>query len=218
MARRLALEDGRGESFPEQLLTRLLSGDRVSDPEFDRIFPPWERSLSRVHWTPLSTIRSIFELLRPDQDTKILDVGSGVGKFCILMSLLSDASVTGVEQRPRLHFIAQKTALRLGVHHVNFTFGNAFEFDWSKFNTFYFYNPFQEHLAYEYSSSIDSTIELDRRFYDQYITEVFQRLRDLNSGTKVVTYHGFGGEFPSAYRLIGSRGGKSGGVNLWEKQ
>src|SRR4051812_11881562 len=53
----------------------------MSDAAFDQVLPAWAQLVSKVHWTPLAVARRAAELLVRDPESRILDVGSGVGKF-----------------------------------------------------------------------------------------------------------------------------------------
>ncbi len=54
-----------------------------SDMEFNTLYPPSIQLLSRNHWTPLSIAMKAACFLAGDGNVRILDIGSGVGKFCL---------------------------------------------------------------------------------------------------------------------------------------
>ncbi len=95
--------------------------------------------------------------------------------------------------------LAKKTADEMGVRNVSFKLGNMEDLDWSQFTSFYLYNPFYEHEDDE--MQMDTTISHDRSLYGRYIEVVRSQLGKLPSGTRVATYHGFGGEMPLSYKL-----------------
>jgi hypothetical protein len=72
--------------------------------------------------------------------------------------------------------------------------------DWKDFDAFYFYNPFIENL-YQESERIDQLVPFSCQQYIQNIQFAQRRLSEAKMGTRVVTYHGFGGEFPPGYRV-----------------
>src|SRR5438309_796822 len=91
---------GPGEvSIPKdrelKFIFRELLRDGVSDDiYFDRIYPEWARKLSRIHWTPIPVVRRAVELLTEGREldpVRILDVGSGAGKFCLIGAAISYA-------------------------------------------------------------------------------------------------------------------------------
>src|SRR5689334_18357566 len=78
------------------------------DDGFDALFPEWARRVSRGNFTPLAIARRAVALLCDRPGMRVLDVGSGVGKVCLVGALTSDARFHGVEQRP--HFVAAACA------------------------------------------------------------------------------------------------------------
>src|SRR3954471_8285376 len=84
-----------------------------SDVEFDDVYDPEIRALSPQHWTPVQVAARAATLLTQAGATRILDVGSGAGKFCIAGALSTDAHFTGVERRGRLVETARRAATRL---------------------------------------------------------------------------------------------------------
>jgi hypothetical protein len=100
---------------------------------------------------------------------------------------------------------------------VRFVHGDAFDLDWSSFDAFYFYNPFAEHLL-EKAFLLDNQIARDPRSFEGYVDAVCARLADGRVGTRVVTYHGFGGSPPSGYELVAGDPIGSDRVELWIKR
>src|SRR5260221_5059579 len=54
-----------------------------SDIQFNSLYPPTIQRLARRHWTPLNVILQAVEFLVPEDGVRVLDIGSGVGKFCL---------------------------------------------------------------------------------------------------------------------------------------
>ena len=54
-----------------------------SDSQFNKIYPPSIRLLAHHHWTPLEVAIKAADFLAAENNVSILDIGSGVGKFCI---------------------------------------------------------------------------------------------------------------------------------------
>lgn len=54
----------------------------VRDEEFDCIYPEAIRKVADTHFTPIQVSKFAAEALADRPDTKILDIGAGVGKFC----------------------------------------------------------------------------------------------------------------------------------------
>lgn len=178
----------------------LRSGEIVSDSAFDCIYPDEIRRLSEIHWTPVSTSKRAAELLVQDSNTRVLDVGSGCGKFCLVGGLTTQGWFYGIEQRGPLALYAQSLAEKHQLSRVQFLKGDLKEVDWTWFNAFYLYNPFNENL-YPNEIRIDASVELSEQRYIEVIRAVQARLHILPIGTRVVTYHGFGGEMPPGYEM-----------------
>ena len=74
-----------------------------SDEQFDQIYPLSIQALARRHWTPLSVARKVANFLAAESDIRILDIGSGVGKFCLAAAYYKPkAYYYGIEQRKSL--------------------------------------------------------------------------------------------------------------------
>ena len=193
---------------------RLQSGERVADRVFDDVYPLWVRRASSLHWTPVALAVRAAGLLADRPNARLLDIGSGVGKFCIVAAAAVAAHVRGIEHRPHLVEIAEGAAARVGVD-VTFRRGTLADCDPRDVDGIYLYNPFTENICSS-SDQIDGMVELSEARYlrDIEATEAF--LRAARLGTRVVTYCGFGGDMPPEYlRLVSERHG--GTLELWVK-
>src|SRR5262245_2791350 len=85
-----------------------------SDGSFDSVYDEEIRALSEEHWTPVAVAARAARILTFAGATRILDVGSGVGKFCIVGALCTAARFVGVERRHRLVSIARRAAAEMG--------------------------------------------------------------------------------------------------------
>jgi protein-L-isoaspartate O-methyltransferase len=54
-----------------------------SDEQLHYLYPKPIRALAEKHWTPLSITKIALEFLVPHPGAKVLDIGSGVGKFVL---------------------------------------------------------------------------------------------------------------------------------------
>lgn len=187
---------------------------RVEDRVFDDLYPLVFRRASRMHWTPVATAMRAATLLAACPDARILDVGSGVGKFCIVAAASTGASVTGVEQRGHLVDAATRAAARVGVD-VGFRRGGFTSCDPADYDGIYLFNPFAENVCSS-SSCIDATVELNEARFVRDVADAEDFLRSARVGMRVVTYCGFGGEMPPGYVRI-LREWRSGALELWVK-
>lgn len=193
--------DGTGDEALRTLVKCLRVGAQVSDVDFDLIFPEWARPLSDIHWTPVDVARRAAQLLSLNSGTRVLDIGSGVGKFCLVGALTTRASFVGIEQRESLVRAAQHAAGRLDVTRAQFIHGNMKDLDWSEFDAFYLFNPFYEHVANALSCIETDGIALVPEYYQYYAKLTCEKLSTARYGTRVVLYSSFGANLPKEYRL-----------------
>ena len=112
-----------------------------SDQHFDQLYPPAISALASRHWTPIAVAKEAAAFLAVGSNTRILDIGSGVGKFCMIGARFHPhAAFTGVEQRDSLTQIAQSIAHELSLTNTHFLTGNFTDIDFTQYHHFYFYN------------------------------------------------------------------------------
>jgi len=96
-----------------------------SDARFHTLYPAFLKPLSKNHWTPLSVARKAATFLAAEKGVRILDIGSGMGKFCLAAAYYSPAaSYFGIEQRKDLTEYAEAARQRLGMNNISFIHGN----------------------------------------------------------------------------------------------
>jgi hypothetical protein len=164
------------------------------DGQFDRLIPRELQHLSANHWTPLDVAVRAATLLCPTARTRILDVGSGIGKLCTVGALSTLGTWVGVEQHEPLVRTASCLARKLGVAgRTRFLQADAFSLDWNEYDALYFYNPFELSLFGEQPLNPRRSAQIAR---------VQERLAALPNLTRVVTFHGFGGVMPETFELL----------------
>ncbi len=184
-----------------------------SDQNFDEVYPPNIQKLAERHWTSVEIIKLAVPFLT-NTGGKILDIGSGVGKFCLTGAHYApSARFFGIEQRNHLVRCAQRAKNILNLENVEFIHGNFTQLDLSDFDHFYFYNSFYENL--NEIGRIDEEIAYSEALFDYYTDYLYTQFKKMPSGTKIVAYHCFHGEIPSSYELVGSH--LNGDLNFWEK-
>jgi SAM-dependent methyltransferase len=195
----------------------MLDVDLAEDATFDDRLPLSLRPKAAQHFTPVEVARYAAGLLAPDPGMFVLDVGAGAGKFCIAAGLAAPKALfVGVERRPHLVRLATRLAREWRVSNVRFVHGEALDLDWSVFDSFYFYNPFGEQLFHP-ALLLDHTIDFDPASFITYVMAVRQRLAGARLGTRLVTYHGYGGPPPDGYELISDASIGTDRVELWIK-
>lgn len=195
----------------------LRRGVPVADSIFDKIYPEEVSVLSGVHWTPVKVAMMAAKLLTDGAaDRRVLDIGSGCGKFCLVASLTGPGQFVGAERRKYLSEIAKESALRLGSG-AKFANLDVFDVDWSYYDAFYLFNPFYE--LKEADLRMDASLDgKDVTDFANQVAKTTERFSRLRANTRVVTYHGFGGVLPSSYELVKRLPAFTSVLNLWVKR
>jgi hypothetical protein len=200
-----------------RLCARIQHGDLVRDAEFDSWLPDFALSSSTTHWTPLQVAIRAARWLESHGVRNVLDVGSGIGKFCVAGALSTKMSFHGIEQRRRLVEGSRELATRFRVHdRVHFEHGNLDDGLPGKADGLYFYNPFEENLVAP-AMWIDDSVEHSRANFRVSVERAEHLLHDARVGTLVVTYNGLGGRIPGNFRLCRARQAGSNVLRLWRK-
>lgn len=186
------------------------------DDFFDHQLPRRMQVKSSMHFTPVAVARCAARLLAPRPGMRVLDVGSGPGKFCIVAAReVPGATFVGVEIRPHLVHMARKLASRVGVQNATFVHANAMDVDWAAYDAFYFYNPFAEQL--HDGIVLDRSLSFEPSKFLEYVMGARQRLSTAAIGTRVVTYHSFGAPAPHGYDFVESHALGTDHLELWIK-
>lgn len=183
----------------------LLSQCRVaSNRDFDSLYPKRIQQLSGKHWTPVEVAVLAAGFLAEQRGARILDIGSGIGKFCLVAAQhYPDSHFSGVEQREKLVRLARKAQKSIGTENTTFVHGNFTQLDLNQFDHFYFYNSFYENLV-DREFHIDEHIEHSLSLYEYYTHYLFKALEGRPNGTKLVTFHSFREVVPPGYSLVES--------------
>ena len=202
-------------NLAQSLKRKLLNGLTIEDDVFDLLYAPDVRKFSEIHFTPFEVAFKAAEVLKTMNVERMLDVGSGSGKFCLLTGILANIPVTGVEQRDFLTSAAKKARNAFRLENVNFVLGSAFDLSWKEFDCIYFYNPFCEQKTPE--RRIRNDVPLADSLYQTYVQMSVLRLKEQKKGSKVMTYHGLGGEMPNDYALLYQKAIASDFLKVWIK-
>lgn len=194
-----------------------LSSDHrfLNDAAFDSIYSLRAQQLSSMHWTPIHIARKAADHLTAGSGTHILDIGSGVGKFCITAAhYFPQHHFYGVEQRKSLideAIIAQNATNTTNVHfiHANFT-----TLSMDRYDHFYFYNSFSENIVHY--KPIDNLIQTSAEIYEEYLARFYELLEDKPAGTRLATFHCPDDYVPPAYKRLKHLAGDP--LGLWLKQ
>jgi SAM-dependent methyltransferase len=146
--------------------------------------------------------RKAANFLAAEDHAKVLDIGSGVGKFCLAAAHHKpNAQFYGVEQRKRLTDHAETAKEILQLDNLSFINGNFTQLDFRQYDHFYFFNSFYENLAG--TDKIDSSIDYSRELYNYYNRYLYRQLDQKPSGTRLASYHSLEDEVPQGYHVVG---------------
>lgn len=197
--------------FAEIIRTACRQQQAVPDATFDELFPQELRGRSAVHWTPFDVALRVTQLFAREGVTRALDVGAGAGKVCLIGMLASELEWWGVEQDPTLVAAAKRAARLLAAdQRARFVEGDAWSIDWSQFDGFYLFNPFNAVMLREHASPF-----VRYAMVRDQIRRAEDRLARARAGTHVATYHGFGGELPATYELVTREPAHEDMLELW---
>ncbi len=173
-----------------------------SDEKFNQLYSTEISALASRHWTPLSVAKEAAAFLAVGVSARILDIGSGVGKFCMIGAQFHpNAIFTGIEQRESLTQIAQLVSDKLSLTNTIFSTGNFTDIDFTQYQHFYFYNAFYENLID--NDAIDQTVVQRPELFNLYNRKLYKQLNKLPAGTRIATFHSSENEMPRTYQVVG---------------
>ncbi len=195
------------------IFRNLKSGIEVNDEYFDTIYPKPLRAVSEFHFTPVDVAQYAARALVERPGTRVLDIGSGAGKFCLVGAACTGGHFTGVEQREHLFQLSEEVAVRYALPNVSFLHANIMDIRFEGYEAFYFFNAFYENINQE--NPVDFSLKLDRQLYDSYSLFVRGQLDQMPPGTKLATYFSYFDEIPGSYKVRKTR--FDGYLKIWEK-
>ncbi len=170
------------------------------DSTFDKIYPKTYLEHSARHFTPVKIAIKAAKLLVDSPSDKILDIGSGVGKFCCIGSTVTDAHFYGIEKRKTLINLSNKIKRQYKLKNAHFINNDFTQIDFKKFNGIYFFNSFHEN--FDESCVLDETSKVSLSVYKKYHDDLILKLNECVKGTRLVTFHTFKNKIPSTYQFI----------------
>ena len=186
----------------------------VGDEEFNKIYPNRLYNFARRNWTPVEVARHAANFLADKPGKRVLDIGSAVGKFCMIGASCTEGHFTGVEYRKDLVHISKAIVKSHKLSNIKFIHSNITDINFREFDAFYFFNPFLEHI--DVTCRIDDSIETGEEEHKVYTNYVRDQLALMPVGTRVATYWSNLQEIPLGYQLISARFNDE--LKLWEKK
>lgn len=176
-------------------------GPKETDLLFETYLPAALREKSLRHFTPTEVIEKAVDFLCHLRKNKILDIGSGAGKFCIIGAKRKRSDqFYGVEIRENLWAEAERIAKEWNLNNVHFLHQNITETSFRGYTGYYYFNPFYENMEPE--NSLNNDLEFHPNKYSSYSGRVFREMEKQPIGTRIATFHIPEGSLPSEYHLI----------------
>jgi len=173
----------------------------LSDARLHHLYPETIQLLARRHWTPLRITQMVVQFLTPVKGARVLDIGSGVGKFCLAAAYYQPAaSFFGVEQRKDLSDHAEFARAMLGLKNAYFINTNFTQLDFKQYDHFYFFNSFYENLVDK--DKIDDSISYSCELYNLYNRFLYKKLDEMPPGTRLATFHCLEDKIPESFHLV----------------
>lgn len=186
----------------------------IEDDKFNELYPVRIKRLSKRHWTPVVIAKIAADYLVDKPNQKILDIGAGVGKFCLVGAATTKGIFYGVEQRASLTKLSKKIAEKHNINNVEFIHSNITEISFSDYDAFYFYNSFFENI--DTSCPIDKKILPKNELFLTYSNYVRDQLNKTPKNTRLVTYWSTWEEIPESFDLKDTA--CDGLLNFWKKR
>jgi hypothetical protein len=200
-----------------QVVEAMRRGASPTDETFDRFLPIDLEIVSRMYWTPLEVATLVAEWLDELAIDKVMDIGSGAGKFCVAAAIVAKCRFVGLEQRTRLVVAARTLARTFGVEdRVQFVIGDLDAIAAIPVSAYYLFNPFGEN-HFGAGSRLDNDVDLSPDRYHRDVTQVEALFRRAPLGTYVITYNGFGGELPDTYAQLRVEYELPNVLRMWKK-
>ena len=149
--------------------------------------------------------------------SRLLDVGSGAGKFSVVAAACAPRiTFVGIEHRPHLVAAARALAESVGVGNVTFEQGDVTARSWAPFDGVYVFNSFSEN-GLSPLVQIDQTVELSAVHRLDEVMRVERCLAMRDEGAILLTYHGLGGPIPSSYECVREERVGTDRLRAWRK-
>jgi hypothetical protein len=173
---------------------------KLDDATFNKCLPENIRAKSVRFFTPKEVAIQSAKWLSGDDNRRILDIGAGVGKFCLFGAYYTKSEFLGIEIRHHLVDIAEKIFDLFNVTNAKIIRGNILDFQFSDYDAFYLYNPYHENIVP--FLRMDDTVLLSQEIYHACTKHTMSQLARAKPGTRLVTYFGTNFDVPSSYRIV----------------
>ncbi|WP_332470472.1 methyltransferase [Leptospira abararensis] len=190
----------------------------MTDDLWDSSLPEKFQTLSPFQWTPISVIERTWKYLSTNEVTSLVDLGSGVGKFCIYLSILSNHSIDilGLEDRVDLVDVSESLKEHWDTPKVQFRKQNFLQEFPEGHSHYYCFNPLYETMKGNHSIDLQKQKSANQFLKD--LQTLKQNLLLLKPKTKLITFHGFGGSYLPGFRIVLKEEVSGGEYLIWERE
>jgi len=186
----------------EEIALQLRKKQVIDDADFDHLYPNSFLKIADRHFSAVYVCQLASDFLCDQKHPKILDIGSGSGKFCLIGALGNvNYQFTGVEYRLTLHEQAVALKNLFELSNCHFIHGNVLDLPLSEFNGFYMFNPFLEQKDKTAIIPMDYAKESET----DYLEYVLNALNQLPKGIKLATYYIDKKQIPNSFSFIKSQ-------------
>jgi SAM-dependent methyltransferase len=190
---------------PRALVAAIVADADDADARLDSFYPEPHQGFRPQHATPVEVALLAAGWLAEVRGAEVLDVGAGAGRFCIVGALATEGRFVGIERRAHLVEAARRAAAALGAERARFEVGELDDDDalHEAFTGYYLFNPFAEHLLPR-EQRIDEEVPHEPARREADVARVERILARARPGTRVATWHGFGGAL-EGYETVARR-------------
>jgi hypothetical protein len=183
----------------------------LTEEDFTSLLPDYLQKASRLYFTPIHIARIATQWLTETGKVNVLDIGAGIGKFCITGAQYSNSHFYGVEYRYSLVKLAKELMDHYEISNATILHADIVKVDFSDYDAFYLYNPFFENFLP--SKRLNNEVRLTGLLYCNYLNYTQHQLGKTKPGTRLVTFHGNNFEVPDSFEKI--KQAEDGKLKLW---
>lgn len=185
-----------------QFIQDLKAGKTVLDESFDNLLSPAFQKVADQQYTSIFIAQKAAAFLCELKSAKVLDLGSGTGKFCLIAALEHSNDITGVEFRKSQVEEANALKDKFKVENVHFLCEDMKNIDFELYDSFYIFNPFFEHKVAQ--ARMDNEIEYAVNSHSLYVDLLYKKLNSLSSGKRIAAFHVPQAQIPSQFKVVQS--------------
>lgn len=179
--------------------------------EFNHLLPVEYRNLDKLFWSDTQSISKACEWLQ--NCTNIIDLGSGIGKFCMIGTQILSSNFFGIESKIGLYEIANNLLSNYLQAKVQFKNEDLFNIDLQPYDGIYIYNPFVELIST--GQRIDDSIPLDEEKYNSLHENLEEKLTTCSKDTLIVNNSPINDYFNHHFAFIDNL--EDSNLTLWKK-